>query len=47
MKAAANPLRRFPGTGVVGACFFAYLYLPVVVLIALSFNANRPATWAG
>jgi len=48
MRAASNPLRRFPGTGVVGACFFAYLYLPVVVLIALSFNANRSATiWTG
>jgi spermidine/putrescine transport system permease protein len=46
--AADNALRRFPGTGLAGAFFFAYLYLPVLVLIALSFNANRSATiWTG
>ena len=34
MRATANPLRSFPGSGLVGAFFFAYLYLPVAVLIA-------------
>ncbi|MDX1604990.1 MAG: ABC transporter permease [Candidatus Competibacterales bacterium] len=43
-----NPLWRFPGLGTVAGLFFAYLYLPIVILIALSFNANRTATlWTG
>lgn len=43
-----SPQIRFPGTGAVAAAFFAYLYLPVVILIALSFNASRQATiWEG
>lgn len=41
-------LKRFPGVGATAAFFFAYLYLPIVVLIVLSFNANRTATiWTG
>jgi spermidine/putrescine transport system permease protein len=46
--AERNPLRRFPGIRLTGLFFFAYLYLPIVVLIALSFNENRSATiWTG
>ena len=46
MRAAS--LKRFPSTGLTTAFFFAYLYLPIVILIALSFNANRTATiWTG
>lgn len=46
--AATNPLRRFPGLRAVTVFFFAYLYLPIVVLIVLSFNANERATiWTG
>ena len=48
MKASSNPLRRFPGIGFTAYAFFAYLYLPIVVLLVLSFNANRSATiWTG
>lgn len=41
-------LRRFPGARAAGWLFFAYLYLPIVVLVVLSFNAGRSATiWEG
>ena len=44
----ANPLFRFTGLRAAALLFFAYLYIPIVVLIALSFNANRTATiWTG
>ncbi len=36
--------RRFPGLPTISAVFFAYLYLPIAILVALSFNANRTAT---
>ena len=43
-----NPLWRFTGVAPTAAVFFAYLYLPIFVLIALSFNENRIATiWSG
>jgi len=39
---------RFPGTGLVAVFFFAFLYAPIVVLVALSFNVNRTASiWTG
>ncbi len=42
------PLRRFPGLREIALMFFAYLYLPIVILIVLSFNMNRSATiWTG
>ena len=45
---ASNPLWRFTGVAPTAAIFFAYLYLPIFVLIALSFNENRIATiWSG
>lgn len=45
---SANPLRRFPGTGLAAFAFFAFLYAPVIVLIALSFNSGRSSTiWEG
>lgn len=41
-------IRRFPGTRLTTWAFFLYLYLPIVILIVLSFNANRSATiWTG
>ena len=44
----ANPLRRFAGVRPVAALFFAYLYLPIIILLVLSFNANDSATiWTG
>src|SRR3546814_15583260 len=43
-----NPLWRFRGIRAATWLFFAYLYLPIVVLIVLSFNENRLATiWSG
>jgi len=48
MAAERNPLWRFPGIGLTAALFFAYLYLPIVILVVLSFNENRLATiWTG
>ena len=38
-----NP-KRFPFTRETSLLVLAYLYVPVVVLIAYSFNANRTAT---
>ncbi len=50
-RTAAQPRRgrafrvgRFPGLGIVAVVFFAYLYLPILLLITLSFNENRTAT---
>jgi spermidine/putrescine transport system permease protein len=45
---ATNPLFRFTGLRATALVFFAYLYIPIVILIVLSFNANRTATiWTG
>lgn len=45
---ATNALRRFPGAGLIALVFFIFLYLPIIVLIGLSFNSGRSATiWAG
>ena len=35
MTAATNPLLRFPGPEPSRACFFVFLYVPIVVLMAL------------
>jgi spermidine/putrescine transport system permease protein len=44
----ANPLWRFHGITPMTIFFFAYLYLPIIVLLVLSFNENRLATiWTG
>ncbi|MFH1807005.1 MAG: ABC transporter permease [Pseudomonadota bacterium] len=44
----SNPLWRFRGITPMAMFFFAYLYLPILVLIVLSFNENRLATiWTG
>lgn len=45
---AKNPLWRFAGVRPTAAFFFAYLYLPIIILVALSFNENRTVTiWTG
>ena len=41
---AVGDARRWPGSGVLAVCFFAYVYLPIAILIALSFNQNRTVT---
>lgn len=47
-RPATNPLRHFPGSGAMAWVFFIFLYAPVIVLIALSFNAGRSSTiWEG
>lgn len=39
---------RFPGLRAITWLFFLYLYLPIVILLVLAFNANRSATiWTG
>lgn len=48
MISPKNPLWRFPGLSWVVVFFFAFLYIPILVLVALSFNANNVATiWTG
>jgi len=48
LKRRRNPLWRFPGVAPTAAFVFAYLYLPIFILIAFSFNENRLATiWTG
>ena len=43
-----GPLWRFTGVRPVAWAFFAFLYIPIVVLVALSFNAGQSATlWQG
>ena len=47
-RTTRNPLMRFPGIAPAAGFAFAFLYLPIIVLIALSFNENRIATiWSG
>ncbi len=36
--------KRWPGVPFAACIFFAYVYLPIIILIALSFNENRTAT---
>jgi len=43
-RARAFEVKRWPGTTVAAMCFFVYVYLPILILIALSFNDNRTAT---
>lgn len=45
---ADNDVRRYPGFGLFSAIFFAYLYLPIAVVVFYSFNANRiVSNWGG
>ncbi len=39
-----NPLWRYSSLKVLMVAFFAFLYIPIVVLIVLSFNQNQTAT---
>lgn len=48
MNTATNPLWRFKGVKTTAWLAIAYLYLPILILLALSFNANKVATlWTG
>lgn len=45
---ADDDVRRYPGFGLFSAIFFAYLYLPIAVVVFYSFNANRiVSNWSG
>jgi spermidine/putrescine transport system permease protein len=45
---ASSTLRRFPGVRAAAWLFFAYLYIPIAVLLVLAFNAGSSATiWEG
>ena len=48
MRGGATNLRRFPGMRATALLFFVYLYVPIAILIGLSFNSGRSATiWEG
>lgn len=48
MISANNPLWRFTGVRPAAWVFFIFLYLPIIVLVALSFNSGQSATlWKG
>jgi spermidine/putrescine transport system permease protein len=41
-------LRRYPGLGLYSALFFAFLYIPILVVIGYAFNKNKLVTiWGG
>lgn len=47
-RRSAGDARRWPGLAFGAALFFAYVYLPIMILVALSFNENRVVTvWTG
>ncbi len=47
-RAFPGDARHWPGLLFATAAFFAYVYLPILILIALSFNENRTVTvWTG
>lgn len=39
-----NPLWTFSGVRQAAWLFFAFLYIPILVLVALSFNSGQSAT---
>ena len=48
MPSIENRLWRFHGVAPTAWLAFVYLYLPIVILVVLSFNANKVATlWTG
>ena len=48
LSSRTDPLWRFAGVRPVTVLFFAYLYLPIIILLVLSFNLNDSATiWTG
>lgn len=47
-KGRGFAVHRWPGTALMAAFFFAYVYLPIIIMVLLSFNENRTATiWTG
>ena len=44
MSKRAFAVHRWPGTPLMAVVFFAYVYLPIAIMVLLSFNENRTAT---
>ncbi|TPW27431.1 ABC transporter permease [Pararhizobium mangrovi] len=45
---ASGDAKHWPGLAFGAVVFFAYVYLPILILVALSFNENRTVTmWTG
>lgn len=43
-----HDVKRYPGFGLLTIVFFVWLYLPLLVVVIYSFNANRIAgVWTG
>lgn len=43
-----SDVRRYPGFGVITLLFFIFLYLPIIVIVFYSFNANKiVSVWGG
>ena len=40
-KSKFRPIWDFPGFGVLSVGFFAFLYVPILVLVAYSFNGSK------
>ncbi len=48
MSRPHNDVTRYPGAGVMTTLFFAFLYLPIAVVVVYSFNENRLiSVWTG
>ena len=48
MNAKQMDIRRYPGLGPYTVFFFAFLYVPILVVIAYAFNSNKLVTvWDG
>ncbi|WP_108260644.1 ABC transporter permease [Mangrovicoccus ximenensis] len=48
MSDHAHDIRRYPGARALTVVFFLWLYLPIAVVIAFSFNQNRlVSVWTG
>jgi spermidine/putrescine transport system permease protein len=46
--AKSHQVRRYPGMGLFTVLFFAYLYLPIVIVVFYSFNENSlVSVWTG
>lgn len=47
-RGTGEALKDFPAFGVLSGIVFAFLYLPLVFVVAYSFNSNRVVTvWKG
>lgn len=48
LRSPRHDVTRYPGFGLFSAVFFIWLYLPIAVIVAYSFNANAiVSVWGG